>query len=150
MRLRGLLVVLVLFGPLSLRAQKPSIQTVERLCGYLQQEKRIPDSRRPNFGDYEYEVVEKSPVKLYAMQGDSLCCSNTTPVALAVSRKGGKFEFKEVPPGKYWLVAIINQREYKMQIEYQPPKESPDECNEHLYTLDKSGNFVLLTYITVT
>jgi hypothetical protein len=139
------------FGVLSLRAQEPPRPSkIDRLCGFVQQEKQFPDKHHPNSSQYADTAVEKVSVKLYPRGGTEACCSQMSPIAETLTRKSGKFAFKKIPAGNYWLVALIENREYKMQIEYKPAKENQSDCEEHLYTLDKNGNFVLLAIITVT
>jgi len=73
-----------------------------------------------------------------------------SPIAETLTRKNGKFTFKKIPAGNYWIVAVINKGEYKMQIEYKPAKEYQSDCEEYLYTLDRNGSFVLKSFVTVT
>jgi hypothetical protein len=138
-------------GVLSVRAQEASRPVkVDRICGYLQQEKQYPDKRNSNSTQYGYASVGQAPVRLYPREGTEACCSQMSPAAEVLTRKNGKFNFRQLPAGNYWLVALIENREYKMQIEYKPTKENQSDCKELLYTLDKNGNFVLLAIITVT
>jgi hypothetical protein len=138
-------------GVLGLRAQEPPRPAkVDRICGYLRQEKQNSDKRHPNSTQYAKTSVAKVSVRLYPREAAEGCCSQMSPLAEALTGKNGKFEIKKIPPGNHWIAAVIDNRECKMQIAYRPVKENQSDCEEHPYTLDKSGNFVLQTLITVT
>jgi len=70
-------------------------------------------------------------------------------LALVQTKKDGKSEFKRISEGAYWIVAVVEGREHKMAIDFAPSKEAQG-CSWNLYTIDRNGNFILMTYVTIS
>ena len=60
-----------------------------------------------------------------------------------------RFEIKHISAGAYWVVAVVENREYRMAIDFAPSKDA-QECSWNLYTIERNGKFVLKTYVTVS
>ena len=120
-------------------AQKqPPITKVDRLCGYLVNEKQ---SRR--------ESIPSAKMALYGRPQNIDCCTVVDEIALLPTKKDGGFEFKRISEGAYWIVAVVEGREYKMAIDSVPSQEAQG-CSWNLYTIDRNGNFILMTYLTTS
>lgn len=112
-----------------------SITKIDRLCGYLVSETQT--------GRYS---ISKEKMILYRREPAIDCCKAQNQVREVQTQRDGRFEFKRVPAGAYWMVAVVNNREFKMLIDFAPTKDSQD-CSWNLYTIDGKGNFVLMTYL---
>ena len=120
-----------------LRAQD-SITKVDRLCGYLVRETQAGR-----------ESVSKEKIILYRREKAVDCCSVKDRLSEVQTKRDGKFEFKHIPAGAFWIVAVVGSREYRMAIDFAPVK-SAQNCEWNLYTIKTDGEFVLMTYVTVT
>jgi hypothetical protein len=123
--------------------QMDRVNTLDRLCGRLFYVES-PDTRHA-----KSTSLPKVDVGLYRKDGDASCCVGSTPVAEALTGRSGKFEFKKVPAGVYWIVVNSHGREYKMVIRYEPVKENPTACSELLYQVDDAGHFNLKALVTL-
>ena len=112
-----------------------SITKVDRLCGYLVSETQA--------GRYS---ISREKMILYRREPAIDCCKAQNQVQEVQTRKDGRFEFRHVPAGVYWIVAVVNNREFKMPIDFAPTKDSQD-CSWNLYTIEGNGTFVLMTYV---
>jgi hypothetical protein len=101
-----LLIAGSLYAPASKADEQVQWQDVDQLCGQLQleaAEKRtiVVDGRTESRLYTAY--LPGATVTLYpATKAEKECCA-AGPIATAVSRKYGAFEFKGVQPGYYWL-----------------------------------------------
>jgi len=114
-----------------------SITKVDRLCGYLVTETQTGR-----------DSVSKEKIALYRRESAIYCCNVHDRLAEVQSKRDGKFEFKHIAAGAYWIVAVVDNREYKMAIDFAPAKDA-QECAWNLYTIERDGTFVLKTYVTV-
>jgi hypothetical protein len=129
----------VLLLSLSGFAQTPqSITKVDRVCGYLVSEAQTGRDSLP-----------KENVSLYRRESMVDCCNVQDRLAEVHTKRDGRFEFKHISAGAYWIVAVVENREYRMAIEFAPSKDA-QECSWNLYTIESNGNFVLKTYVTVS
>ena len=120
-------------------AQAPqSITKVDRLCGYLVSETQTGR-----------DSVPKEKISVYRRESTIDCCNVQDRLAEVHTKRDGKFEFKHISAGAYWIVAFVENREYRMAIDFAPSKDA-QECSWNLYTIESNGNFVLKTYVTVS
>ena len=105
------------------------------MCGYLVSETQT--SR---------DSVPKEKIILYRRQS-TYCCNVQDRLAEVQTKRDGKFEFKHIPAGPYWIIAVVENREYRMAIDFAPNKGAQD-CTWNLYTIERDGKFVLKTYLT--
>jgi hypothetical protein len=120
--------------------------TIDRLCGSLL---HVDHRERANsvIEDHSKPLID-AVLRLYAR--DSACCANANVLASATTGRGGKFEFKDLKVGTYWLVTVVGGQEYKMPLRIQlPDKSSNSQCSEQLFELDDSGDFQMKKLITV-
>lgn len=115
-----------------------STTKVDRLCGYLVTETQAGR-----------DSVPKEKIILYRRESAVDCCNPQNRLAELQTKRDGKFEFKHIPAGAYWIVAVVESREYRMAIDFAPTKDA-QECSWNLYTIERNGNFVLKTYLDVT
>ncbi|HZV86202.1 MAG TPA: hypothetical protein VFF95_01550 [Candidatus Binatus sp.] len=120
------------FGTLAFATQ--SITKVDRLCGYLVSETQTGRDSIPG---------EK--IALYRRESTLDCCNAQDQLAGVQTKRDGKFEFKHIPAGAYWIVAVVENREYRMAIDFSPTKNAQD-CKWNLYTIERD-KFVLKTYL---
>jgi hypothetical protein len=148
-RLLGLLLLallLLLHVPLMAHAMPQSsdrVQTVDRLCGRLIYVKNVDTPQE------KATSLSKVVVRLYRERGDTECCNNIAAVGEVPSGQGGKFEFKKMPAGNYWIVTTARGHECKMLVRYEPTKRDPTVCSQRLYEVDEAGRFILHTLITL-
>ena len=129
----AIVVVFCSYGALAHEGQ--SITKVDRLCGYLVSETQT--------GRYS---ISQEKMILFRRDSTIDCCKAENQVRQVQTKKDGRFEFERVPAGAYWIVAVVNNREFKMPIVFAPTKDAQD-CSWNLYTIDGKGNFVLMTYL---
>jgi len=143
----SLVVALSLGGLASGQSVTPKVEkwnTIDRLCGSLL---HVDHRDRANSVMEDHTKPLKDAVlRLY--DRDSACCANANVLASATTGRGGKFEFKDLKVGPYWLVTVVGGQEYKMRIQL-PDKSSNSQCSEQLFELDDSGDFQMKKVITV-
>jgi len=113
-----------------------SITKVDRLCGYLVSETQTGR-----------DSIPKEKIILYRRESRSDCCNVQDRLVEVQTKRDGKFEFRHIPPGAYWIVAVVESREYRMAIDFVPTKDAQD-CNWNLYTIERDGKVVLKAYVT--
>ena len=112
-----------------------SITKVDRLCGYLVSETQTGR-----------DSIPKEKIILYRRESTIDCCNVQDRLAEVQTKRDGKFEFKHVRAGAYWIVAVVENRQYTMAIDFAPSKDAQD-CTWNLYTIERDGKFVLKTYL---
>ena len=115
-----------------------SITKVDRLCGYLVSETQTGRDSLP-----------KEKVTLFRRESTIDCCNAQDRLVEVQTKRDGKFEFKHIPAGTYWIVAVVENREYRLAIDFAPIKDAQG-CDWNLYTIERDGAFVLKTYVTVS
>src|SRR5277367_5055906 len=98
-------------------SQRPDrVVTVDRLCG------RLLWIRAADTPQEKVTSLSKTVVRLYRRVGDADCCNGSILTAETLSGRGGKFEFKKVPAGLYWVVMMSQAGEHKLLVRYEPAK----------------------------
>jgi hypothetical protein len=103
--------------------------TVDRLCGILEHSDKIPDRKHPDTFSERRKPLRDIPVSLYDRSENHECCRGG-PVATVHTMRGGRFDFKNIKPGSYWLVASWNGRDQGVDVVYEPGKETTTVCSE--------------------
>jgi len=151
MMARCVMGVCLLFGCVKLSAEEPKwITKVDCLCGHLMQEKELPNKHHARSVEFADFPVGKATVLLYKRDSSDSCCEESKQVAKLTTKKNGKFEFKRLSSGGYWVVAIIDAHTYKMAIEISPSVKDISDCSKYLYTVGRAGNFGMKVIVTVT
>ena len=63
--------------------------------------------------------------------------------AETASAKSGNFEFKGLPSGNYWFVAIVDQQQYAIPVVVRHTAEKLPVCSEMTFAIEDSGKFDL-------
>ena len=125
------------------------VQKVDRTCGYLLQEK-VVSSRKPiTAPEFSDPPLAKTIVAVYSRGEDSDCCLQVKKIAETTTSRNGRFGFKKVPTGNYWIVWAIEGHEFQVPIEFKPTIKNPSDRNGFLYTVDRSGNIAMKAIVTV-
>jgi hypothetical protein len=114
---------------------KSKWHTFDRLCGVL--EYWIPN---PGGGNTTKPLTDVT-LELYPWEPATSCCSTPHPLWTLLTGRGGRYEFKDVTPGRYWLVAHWKDQAYKLPISYAPDKGLHTECDLQGLDIDSKGNF---------
>jgi hypothetical protein len=114
---------------------KKKWHTFHRLCGAL--EYWVPISG----GGNTTKPLTGVTLELYPWEAGISCCHDPHPFWTVMTGRGGRYEFKDVNPGRYWLVAQWNDRLYKLPISYAPDKSLDAECGLQGLDIDSKGNF---------
>ena len=151
MRTRLVTIGCLLFGCVNLSADEPKwITKVDCLGGRLMQEKELPKKHRADSIEFADSPASKATVLLYKRDSSASCCEEGKQVAKIITKKNGRFEFKDLSPGGYWVVAIIDAHTYKMAVEYSRAAKDISDCSKYLYTVERTGNFGMKVIVTVT
>jgi hypothetical protein len=119
-------------------------QTLGDVCGRVVRNASSDPSSHENL-----RSVSGAVVQLYKWRKESACCTESIPLAETKSRRSGEFEFRELPPGHYWLLVRAGRQQYAMAISYKSNKDDFGSCSDHLFTIERSGDFALLKTIHV-
>jgi hypothetical protein len=119
--------------------------TINRLCGTLLYAKR--HVRTDSVVDEHTRALKNVALKLY--ERDDVACCVGKVFADVTTVRGGKFSFRDLKPGPYWLVTLVNGREYRMPLRLQSGSDSSTPCTDQTFEVDDSGEFQILEIITV-
>jgi len=145
-----LFVALSLAGSLassqSVTPKEEQWNTIDRLCGGLL---HVDHRGRPNNVIEDHtKPLRGTVLRLYNREG--ACCTEAKVLASVTTGRGGKFEFKDLKVGTYWLVTVVGGREYRMPLRLQlPDKSQSSQCSDQLFEVDDSGGFQMKKLITV-
>jgi len=119
--------------------------TINSVCGTLLHAKR--HVRPDNIVDEHKRPLKNVVLKLYE-RNDVACCAGKV-LADVTTGRGGKFSFKDIMPGSYWLVTLVSGREYRMPLRLQSGSAPSTQCSDQTFEVDDSGEFQILKTITV-
>jgi hypothetical protein len=124
--------------------------TVERLCGRAEWSEEMALKGDPNSYNEKSKPIRRSEVRLYRREKDGVCCSAAYFHSRTETGKGGKFEFVDPLPGKYWIVTVAGEKEYPLAVTLTPKAETKDRvaCSEFSYGVVE-GKLELRRTITV-
>jgi hypothetical protein len=117
--------------------------TLTRICGRLNRTFLIK-TKDPSVVDYKHKGLRDVRVVLYNRKPALKCCTATDLLQELVTGRGGKFEFKKVPTGAYWLAATVEGQTYKLPVRLQRRKEETEKlCSDNLFSLSEEGELSL-------
>jgi hypothetical protein len=124
--------------------------TVEQSCGRVEFVDETPVKGNVNQYNTKSKPIKRSAVRLYRRETESVCCGGAPPVAEALTNRRGEFEFKNVKAGNYWVVIVVDGKEYSHPIKYAPDAKDKTQinCSHFLYDL-KNGQLQLGRVIDV-
>jgi hypothetical protein len=124
--------------------------TVERMCGKLERVEEIPVKGTTAAFTEKRQPIKKADIRLYQRGKATQCCGAGLLVAETVTSRGGDFIFRNPAPGSYWVVAVVDGKEYIHAIKYAPSTKDKVEvnCADLLYEI-KKGELQLGRMITV-
>jgi hypothetical protein len=119
--------------------------TIDHLCGDLiHVEQRVGRDKA---------VVERTKglkdVALKVYERVNVDCCEGLALAEAKTGRGGKFRFRDIRPGAYWLVTMVGGRQYKMPLRLQSEKSNSTACSDKQFLVYDSGDFHIGKIITV-
>jgi hypothetical protein len=130
-------------------SEKARLQTMNRLCGNLVRAKDIPAKGRQNVVGHKTNALKGFAIQLMEWREGRDCCTGLKIVAEERSRHGGRFEFRNIEPGRYWVVATVDGHEYKMPVRYVRKADDLTSCSNLFYEAYDSGEFGLAITVTV-
>ena len=113
------------------------LNTVERMCGKVEQVDRSPFAGATStYGEWR-KPIKNAVVRLYHREKDLPCCETAALVEATITNKGGNFSFKNSVPGKYWIVILVEGKEYSHALKYFRESKNKVEvsCADLLYDL---------------
>jgi hypothetical protein len=119
--------------------------TIGSLCGNLLHIER--HERRDGVFDEHARALKNVVLKLYE-RDHVACCESSPALAEIATDKGGKFSFRDVKPGAYWLATVVGGREYKLPLRLEP-KNITTQCSDQRFEIYDSGDFQIGKIITV-
>jgi len=89
------------------------------------------------------EPLKNLTLELYPWEEAITCCRNSHPFFKTVTGKEGAFEFKNVDPGRYWLVAHYQRKVFQLAITVDPGSRTPASaaCSQQEFHIDAKGHF---------
>jgi len=145
------LLLLLSILPSGLFSQTPNREKwndVELLCGTLLRSEELPVKGEANTFTEKSKPIKNTFLRLYPRSEGRVCCDGLQPVAEANSGHHGRFAFKNITPGSYWVVAKVEGTDYQLAITYAPDKKTEAKCSDILYAL-KENHLVIERLIQV-
>ena len=133
---RLLFLGMIFTGLLSAQSASPEKwSTFKRVCG------RVVRDTSHNENTQQLKGVSGAIVQLYRWSENSTCCDEPT---LVETKTGHAGKFKDVVPGTYWLLVHVQGRLYTMKVRNTPGySDDFGPCSDHLFTVERSGDFVM-------
>jgi len=148
--IRAALVFILIFVSMLLAAlaspAQPQVEEwelVAKLCGRLQHIERIPDKKKPIEFSEKKSPIANAKLIAYQAPPNAVCCSKFLAAGETTTNKNGAFEFKELAKGYYWLVARVDERDYRMSVRIGQLKDRQPVCSEMSFEIDAAGEFTL-------
>lgn len=115
----------------------PKFVTFDRLCGELSFVTPISG------GGMDSEPLNNVSLDLYPWEEGIICCRNSHPFFKTITGKEGAFEFKNVAPGRYWLVVRYQKRLFQLAVAFDPASRTAASaaCWQQLFDIDAKGHF---------
>lgn len=143
-RWSGALILFVLIGFASAGARtEGTVAEVTHVCGTL---KRQRVAHFKNVDVESYDIV-KGEVSLYRRSSSQDCCQGA--VLFSARSKGWGFEFKNVPVGSYWFVALIGGKQYSSPISVIETRHNQTSCNDQSFAIMEDGKLEFHVMIVV-
>jgi len=109
-------------------AQIDSWHTVQRMCGVIERISYVSQN-------HSVQRLEKSQpfrhvhLKLYEALGQTTCCDTLRLAGQRVTDDDGKYNFRKIAPGAYWLAFDFEGRTYSYPLRYEPMKHVDPDCD---------------------
>lgn len=146
---RSAFLVLGLIGPLFQQATTEKWDIMSGGCGVFEYVEHIPDAKLKNTFSDRRKTLPDVLLDLYPWEEGKDCCEGKTSTAQAVTDKKGRFKFDALTPGKYWIVARWNLKDYRKRVEFMSVKTADVRCAEQGFSIDNDGKFEEWVTITV-
>ena len=117
--------------------------TVVSICGRLMHYEIVATNNDKKNSGVRSKVLRHASIYLYVEKVGSECCDGLSLAAKATTSKSGAFDFgaQNLANGRYWMVAKVNSRKYKLLVQYDSKGESDQLCNQMFWLLDGRGHF---------
>jgi hypothetical protein len=117
----------------------PKFVNLDRLCGELSFVTPVSG------GGMDSEPLNNVRLDLYPWEEGIVCCRNSHPFFKTVTGKEGAFEFKNVAPGRYWLVVRHQRKRFQLAIVFDPGSRTPASaaCWQQIFDIDTKGHFTM-------
>jgi hypothetical protein len=124
----------LLAAALGARAQSSSkIVSFDQLCGELSFVTPVSG------GGMDSVQLKNVKLELYSWEEGIACCRNSHPFFRAVTDNEGTFEFKDVDPGRYWLVVHYQKKLFRLAVAIDPDEPGSAACGYRLFEIDAKG-----------
>jgi hypothetical protein len=120
------------------------------MCGHFTYLKHVPRKHLAGQTRDKTGALSGARVELYARNGSDPCCSGLAPDRATKTNRWGRFTFKHVPRGTYWIAVRADGQLYPMAVFYEPQKSADTECSELSYQLDESGRPPIQRIVSIT
>jgi len=130
-----------LAGPVGQEADEWEL--VARLCGKLEIVEHVADKKSPITYVEKRSPITDARLLAYERRDNSPCCGNASVAAETAPNKSGTFEFKNLPYGNYWFVAVVNQKQYVIPILVKRTQEKLAVCSQLSFALEENGKLSL-------
>ena len=87
------------------------------------------------------QLLKNVRLELYPWEEGIACCRNSHPFFKALTDKEGIFQFKDVDPGRYWLVVQYQKKLFRLAIAVDPNEPDSAACGYRLFEIDAKGHF---------
>jgi len=109
--------------------------TVDYLCGYLEFFTPIEG------GGNDSKPLKNVLLELYPWEQGIFCCKNSHPFFKTTTGKDGRYEFKNIDAGRYWLVAHWRRKTFQLPVVFNSENASSQNCEVQGLDIDSSGDF---------
>jgi len=116
-------------------------ELVAKLCGKLELVEHVADKKNPIIHAEKRSPITEAKLLAYERRDNSSCCRNAEVAAETTPNKSGSFEFKNLPYGNYWFVAVVNQQQYVIPVLVKRTQEKLAVCSQLSFAIDDSGKF---------
>ena len=113
--------------------QEPVV--VDGICGRLVSLETVAQQGTAAPAREEMKPLSRVRIRLFSPSID--CCALVAPVAEVTTGPDGNFQFRKPEPGDYWVVAKIDNAEYKVLVRYVATKKGSSPCSSYLYAFEK-------------
>lgn len=109
--------------------------TLDRLCGSLEFFTPIPG------GGNDSKPLRNVELELYRWEEGTSCCSKSRRLFKIVTGKAGRYEFKRVDAGRYWLVAHWKDKILQLPVLFTAKDASSEDCELQGLDIESNGTF---------